>query len=108
MENHVKRRNFLALLGSAAAWPAFAQGPSAIPTIGFLHARSRGDTAYLVTAFRKALAEGGYEEGRTLKVEWRFADGQYDQLAQMAADLVTRKVTLIFAGSDPAVRAAKG
>jgi putative ABC transport system substrate-binding protein len=103
----VKRRIFVAGLGIAAAWQAFALAQSTMPTIGFLHARSRRDTEYMVSAFKKALAESGFEEGRTLKIEWRFADGQYDRLAEMATDLVAGKVALMFAGTDPAALAAK-
>jgi len=104
----VKRRSFIAGLGIAAAWPAVARAQQrAIPTIGFLHARSRSDTEYMVTAFKQALAETGFVEGRTLQIEWRFADGQYDRLAEMASDLVTKKVALIHAGTDPAAVAAR-
>jgi putative ABC transport system substrate-binding protein len=104
----MKRRNFIAGLGMAVAWPVVALAQqSTIPTIGFLHARSRPDTDYMVAAFKKALAESGFEEGRTLKIEWRFADGQYDRLADMARELVAQKVVLIHAGSDPAAVAAK-
>jgi len=105
----VKRREFIAICGATIAWPAVAPAKrSTLPTIGFMHARSREDTENLVAAFRKALEEGGFEEGKTLNVEWRFADGQYDQLPQMAADLVSRRVALVVAGSDPAALAAKG
>jgi len=74
--NRVNRRSFIAGLGVAVAWPVVAPAQQfAIPTIGFLHARSREDTEYMVAAFKKALVESGFEEGRTLKIEWRFADG---------------------------------
>ena len=104
----MKRRMFIAVLGAAAAWPAFASAQqSTMLTIGFMHARSREDTKHLVAAFKRALDENGFKEGKTLNVEWRFAAGQYDQLPQMAADLVSRRVALIVAGSDPAALAAK-
>jgi putative tryptophan/tyrosine transport system substrate-binding protein len=104
----MKRRNFIAGLGIAAAWPVVALAQqSTIPTIGFLHARSRQDTEYMVAAFKKALAESGFEEGRTLKIEWRFADGQYDRLPDMARELVAQKVALIHGGTDPAAVAAR-
>jgi putative tryptophan/tyrosine transport system substrate-binding protein len=104
----MKRRMFIAVLGAAAAWPAFASAQqSTMLTIGFMHARSREDTKHLVAAFKRALDENGFEEGKTLNVEWRFAAGQYDQLPQMASDLVSRRVALIVAGSDPAALAAK-
>src|SRR5262249_41414081 len=80
---------------------------STIPTIGFIHGRSRETTENAVAAFTQALNDNGFEVGKNLKVEWRFADGRYDQLPQMAADLVSRRVALIVAGSDPAALAAK-
>jgi putative ABC transport system substrate-binding protein len=78
-----------------------------MPTIGFIHGRSRETTENAVAAFTQELKENGFEVGKYLKVEWRFADGRYDQLPQMAADLVSRRVALIVAGSDPAALAAK-
>jgi len=104
----MKRREIITLLGTAAAWPltAWAQEPK-MPTIGFLHARSREDTSYMVAVFRQTLADAGFEDGKTLRIEWRFADGQYDRLKQMAADLVAYKVALIVAGTDFAALAAK-
>jgi len=108
MGRQVKRRTFLTLAGAAVTWPALSRAQSsAIPTIGFLHARSREDTGAIVAAFKKALAESGFEEGRTLKIEWRFADGRYNQLPQLAAELAARNVALIVAGSDPAAMAVK-
>ncbi len=108
MVRHLKRRTFLTVAGAAAIWPAFARAQKpATPTIGFLHARSRADTDYIVAAFKKALAENGFEEGRTLNIEWRFADGRYDRLAEMAGELVVRKVALIHAGTDVAAVAAR-
>jgi putative ABC transport system substrate-binding protein len=76
-------------------------------TIGFIHGRSRETTEKAVAAFAQALNESGFEVGKNLEVEWRFADGRYDQLPQMAADLVSHRVALIVAGSDPAALAAK-
>ena len=102
------RREFITLVGAAAVWPAFAPAQqSMMPTIGFMHGRSRETTENAVAAFTQALNENGFEVGKNLKVEWRFAEGRYDQLPQMAADLVSRRVALIVAGSDPAALAAK-
>ena len=104
----MKRRRFIAVLGVAAVWPAFAPAQqSTMPTIGFIHGRSRETTENSVAAFTQELKENGFEVGKNLKVEWRFAEGRYDQLPQMAADLVSRRVALIVAGSDPAALAAK-
>jgi putative tryptophan/tyrosine transport system substrate-binding protein len=89
----LKRREFISLLGGAAAWPiaARAQQP-AMPVVGFLHTRAPEDFVAQVEAFRRALAENGYVDGQNLSIEFRWARGQYDQLPTMAAELVRRPV----------------
>jgi len=104
----MRRREFVTLIGGAVAWPlaAQAQRPT-IPVVGYLSAgTSRGDTR-LVAAFVKGLGETGYEDGKTVQIEYRWADDQYDRLPSIAADLVRRQLVVIAAVTTPAARAAK-
>jgi putative tryptophan/tyrosine transport system substrate-binding protein len=104
----MKRREFIAALGGAAAWPYMARAQQQVtPVVGFLHARSPDDIAYLVAAFRHGLGEAGYVEGENVSIQYRFALGNYGQLPEMAAELVRRPVAVLVAGSDPVALAAK-
>jgi putative ABC transport system substrate-binding protein len=106
----MRRREFIAAVGgAAAAWPLSARAQqSAIPVIGLLETSSPEPTAHLLAAFHKGLSETGFVEGRNLKVEYRFAEGQLDRLPALAAELVRGQVAVIVTpGSSPATRAAK-
>jgi putative tryptophan/tyrosine transport system substrate-binding protein len=103
----MERREFLTALGGTAAWVVAAQAQQPSPTIGFLHQGSLPASS-LRAAFRKGLVEAGINESLTIAIEDRSADGQYNRLPGLAADLVSRRVTVIAADFLPAALAAKG
>ena len=104
----MKRREFITLLGGAAAWPMAARAQQAAkPVIGFLGSTTPSATALNVDGFHQGLMENGYLVGQNVTIDFRWADGQYDRLPALAADLVSQKVTVIFGGGPPAAMAAK-
>src|SRR5216110_2965398 len=107
----IKRREFVTLLGgAAAAWPraARAQQRSTVPLVGFLGASSPGLYAQYTAAIRQGLRESGFVEGQNVAIEYRWAEGQFDRLPALAMDLVRQRVAAIVTiGGTPAVVAAK-
>jgi putative tryptophan/tyrosine transport system substrate-binding protein len=105
----VKRREFLGIVGGAASWPLAARAQNLpLPVVGFLSSLSAGALSGPVSAFRTGLQSVGYEDGKNVGIEFRWADGHYDRLPALAADLVRAHVAVIVTvGGDPPVFAAK-
>src|SRR6266446_203568 len=107
--HRMNRREVLLLLGGMmTAAPAVRAQRKAMPVIGFLNSGSPGPSAHLMTAFHQGLSETGYVEGQNLAIEYRWAEGDYDRLPALAADLIARKVDVIVTSATPGIAAAKG
>jgi putative tryptophan/tyrosine transport system substrate-binding protein len=106
----MRRRDFISLVGGAAvSWPFAAKAQTTPQAIGFLSSRSPAESASVVAAFRQGLSERGIHDGQNVKIEFRWADGQYDRLPALASELVSRHVALIAATGDAvSALAAKG
>jgi putative tryptophan/tyrosine transport system substrate-binding protein len=104
----MQRREFIAVVAGAAAWPLAADAQQQVrPVIGLLSSASPNDYAPMIAAFRKSLGETGYFEGQNVTIEYLWANDQYDRLPALAADLVRRQVNVIVAAATPAALAAK-
>jgi putative ABC transport system substrate-binding protein len=105
----MKRRAYIAGVGATAAWPLVAHAQqSVVPVVGFLSSRSPGESAAVAAAFRKGLGEAGFTVGQNVAIEYRWAEGNYDRLPALAAELVNLKVAAILAaGGPPSALAAK-
>src|SRR5215510_14403270 len=104
----LRRREFITLVGGAAAWPMLARAQQAIPVIGVIGAGERGGFADLLDATRLGLKDFGFVEGQNFEMEYAFAAGRFDQLPKLASDLVKRRVALIISTGVGSGLAAKG
>ena len=103
----MKRREFITVLGCAVAWPLASRAQGRIPRVGFMGNSTAALEANLVDSFREGLRELGYEEGRNIAIEYRWADGQYERFAALVTELIAAKVDVIVTAGTPAALAVK-
>ena len=103
----MQRRKFIALIGASAAWPRAARAQQAVPVIGFLGANSLVTWQKHVNAFQDGLKEAGFVEGRNVAIEYRWADGRYDRMPALAAELASRQLSVIAAAGTVSARGAQ-
>ena len=103
----MKRREFIASLGAALAFPKVVHGQQPAVAIGVLSSSSSDDYRPMIAAFRQGLSEAGYVEGRNVSFDYAWADGHYDRLPALAAELARHEVNVILAASTPSALAAK-
>jgi len=103
--DHLQRREFIMLVGGAAAWPLAARAQQAMPVIGYLD--SAAASRDRIAAFQRGLNEQGFVDGRNVAIEYRWADNRYDRLPDLANDLIRNRVAIIITSTAPAALAAK-
>jgi ABC-type uncharacterized transport system substrate-binding protein len=104
----MRRREFISLIGGAAAWPHAVRAQQPMPVIGFMSARSPEDSVAVLAAFRRGLREGSLIEGKNVEVQFRWARGDFSRLPALAAELVNQRVAVLVAvGGEPSALAAK-
>jgi putative tryptophan/tyrosine transport system substrate-binding protein len=102
LSRHTRRREFIAGVSGAAAWPLVARAQQPIvPVVGFLSSGTPESIAHLMPVFRQSLAETGYIEGRNVAIEYRWAEGKYDRMPTMAEELLRGQVAVILASPTP-------